>query len=381
MIIFKYYIKCLIRYILKFFYIIPVNKNLIFIESFDGKELCCSPYYIFDYFQKHDNPYKFIVSSKISQKSTSSVKYVKTHSFTWVLAQIYSGIQIINTGFKIFIPYRKSQILINTWHGGGAYKKVGNADASSTYLKIINKTNNYVNKYLTYFISSSKAFTDVMSESLLIPKDKFLNIGLPRNDIFFNKELSNQINLQIRNKYNIENDSFVVLYAPTYRGTMTKTHFENQLNIKQLKYTLAQKYNKKIYFSYRGHYFLNSQLNIHDVDFDWTNEKNMQDLLCCCDLLITDYSSSMWDYSFTQKTCFLFTPDIDEYIKSRGFYSDPQKWGFPICKNNDELKEKILHFNEEAYKEAVKNNHQFFESYENGTATEQICKIISKEIS
>ncbi len=374
----KFILKICLRFILKIFYIFPVKKNIIFLESFDGNELCCSPYYIYDYLRNQNTKYKFIISTKISKKNNNGVRYVKTKSFSWVLAQIYSGIQIINTGFKFFIPYRKNQILINTWHGGGAYKRVGNADNAIINSKYLNKSNEYVNKHLTYFISSSREFSKVMKESLLIPEEKFLNIGLPRNDIFFNSDRMEQSNLKIRKKYNISENDFVVLYAPTYRGSMVNANFSSELDCNKLKIALSQKTKKKILLTYRGHYFIHNSSTLNSVDFDWSNEPNMQDLLCCADLLITDYSSSMWDFSYTGKPCFLFVPDIDSYLENRGFYTDPLKWGFSICKTNDELAEKIMTFDKAEYEKAVVENHKFFGSFEEGNATKKIVDIINR---
>lgn len=54
---------------------------------------------------------------------------------------------------------------------------------------------------------------------------------------------------------------------------------------------------------------------------DVSDYPEMQDLLCTADMLITDYSSSVWDYSFTYRPCFLFTPDLEEYKKNRLLYT------------------------------------------------------------
>ena len=89
----------------------------------------------------------------------------------------------------------------------------------------------------------------------------------------------------------------------------------------------------------------------------------------------------MWDFSFTKKPCLLFCPDIEEYIQKRGFYTEPQKWGFPICKSNKELAEQIKAFDLIKYSEDVQKNHEYFESYETGTATKSICKIILEELA
>jgi CDP-glycerol glycerophosphotransferase len=64
----------------------------------------------------------------------------------------------------------------------------------------------------------------------------------------------------------------------------------------------------------------------------------MQELLCMADVLITDYSSSQWDFALTGKPGFLFTPDLDYYQhEDRGFYTPIDDWPFPYAKTNEEL--------------------------------------------
>ena len=106
----------------------------------------------------------------------------------------------------------------------------------------------------------------------------------------------------------------------------------------------------------------------------------MQELLAVSDALITDYSSSIWDYSFTYKPCFLYCYDLASYKSERDFYIPIENWGFPIAENNSQLMNGILKFSYDLYLEKMKNHHKELGSYENGTATSTICDLISKKI-
>lgn len=108
---------------------------------------------------------------------------------------------------------------------------------------------------------------------------------------------------------------------------------------------------------------------------DVSDYPEMQDLLCTADMLITDYSSSVWDYSFTYRPCFLFTPDLEEYKKKTDFYTPIEEWGFPICKTNEELRKQIEAFDENKFKQAMIRHHENLGSYEKGTATEEVAKL------
>ena len=109
-----------------------------------------------------------------------------------------------------------------------------------------------------------------------------------------------------------------------------------------------------------------------------TKYEDMQELLIATDMLISDYSSSIWDYSFSFKPCILYCPDLDYYIKNRGFVKDINKWGFPIAKNNNDLVDEINKIDINNYKKAMINHHLDLKSYENGNACEQIVNYIEK---
>jgi CDP-glycerol glycerophosphotransferase len=100
---------------------------------------------------------------------------------------------------------------------------------------------------------------------------------------------------------------------------------------------------------------------------------DMQELLYAADILITDYSSSMWDFSLTFKPCFIFAPDLKKYLAEQGFYTPIEEWPFPIAETNEQLIENINNINEEKYKQTVRKHHADLGSYENGTACEQFC--------
>ena len=106
----------------------------------------------------------------------------------------------------------------------------------------------------------------------------------------------------------------------------------------------------------------------------------MQDLLLVCDILITDYSSSIWDYSFTYKPCFLYTTDLEQYTSERGFGRDIYTWGFPVCKNDEELYQAIINFDEDDFRMKMQKHHDDLGSYENGNATQYVCEYLIKEM-
>ena len=78
-----------------------------------------------------------------------------------------------------------------------------------------------------------------------------------------------------------------------------------------------------------------------------TRYHDMQELLCVSDMLITDYSSSMFDYAMLRRPCLLYATDVKQY--DRGYYYDFSELPFPLAQSDDELMTLITNFDFESY--------------------------------
>ena len=85
----------------------------------------------------------------------------------------------------------------------------------------------------------------------------------------------------------------------------------------------------------------------------------MYELLAATDILVTDYSSSMFEAGFVRKPVFLFATDIDSYTKDRNFYFDLPNLPYPLSKTNGELLHQLESFNKIEYEQ---NLAAFYES-------------------
>ena len=379
----KYFIKVVVRFFLRLFFVLPIDKKKIYFESYQGKQISCNPYYIYKAFVKKYPDYKIVWCynhQPPKEMLEQGIVFVKSMSLQWIVEELTSICLISNMNFRSFIPYRKTQILINTWHGGGAYKKTDMDDNSQVRDYNVRKIQEYASKCLTAFLSSSKVLSQNKYTSKGIPMTKFLPVGMPRNDIFFDNKLKEEIRINVRKSLNLSEDTFVMLYAPTFRGKVQKGSFDNFLDSKCVKNAIEKRFLKNAKILFRGHHYIKNLSQGCSFDLDVSAYPNMQELLCCVDGLITDYSSSMWDFSFTGKPCFLFTPDLDNYMKQRGFFTDPYSWGFPIAKTNLELSEAILSFNSEEFNEKMMKHHDVLGSYENGHATEKTIEFLMRKL-
>ena len=391
---FRLWLKFILRFLLRIFHLFPIKNNRIIFESYGGSQLSCSPFCLYEFIKEAEKNLELVLvvkSSKqiIDSKSILFVKYGSWHYFKYVLT---SKVYITNIGLGVFLPFREKQIVINTWHACCAYKKIEKDfyKYEGMYAWLYDKSLNLISQSTTYYLAAAEAAMKGMSSAWGLPLEKCIQSGLPRNDIFFHPQKMEERLIHLRNALRIEQSDFVVLYAPTFRKTVGNPFYEWTLCETDLFKAIENRFaTKKIKLLLRLHLSLLRNVdivqklkaretvsNIMDVSL----YPEMQDLLCVADMLITDYSSSVWDYSFTYRPCFLFTPDLEEYKKKTDFYTPIEEWGFSICKTNEELRKQIEAFDENKFKQAMIRHHENLGSYEKGTATEEVVKIILSHI-
>lgn len=371
----------LLHFILKLFYIFPINSKKIFFSSYEGGPISCNPKYIY---LKLKNTYKngliyIWEGNNVSetQKADTGATFVKHNSLMFIYHVMTSGVIITNSGISAVFPLREKQLTINTWHGAGCYKKVGR-DLAETNNAVYTKRCYYTENNTTYYISGCEAWTKVFSRAVFSNINKFLPYGSPRIDYLLN-DISEDRIAQIRKAISV--DKRIILYAPTYRGSRDIPEEPKcPIDVPRLLSALQNKFGGDWVFAYRCHYATASQFKQleNTIDLSWYDD--MQDLLAVADVLISDYSSSIWDYSFTGKPCFLYCYDLDQYTNERDFYMPIQNWHFPISENMDELITCIDSFDSSQFRNNMIRHHVELGSYENGDATEKIELLIKKHL-
>ena len=351
---------------------LPSKKNRIVLSVNHRRGYTCNPKYIAEYLMmNHPGKYELIWITDYPETCThlleKKIKVVKNKSVKHFYYVMTAQVNITN---DFFVFNKKKQLSINTWHGGGAYKKSGMAITDGIE-RIVHKI---TYRYTDYIISSSRKFTEEGEDMFGYEAGKFLPFGMPRNDVFFCE--SNKIKEKIYSKYSISNETKILLYAPTFRekGNLPLGLF---VEYEQILDAVKATFGGEWVLFYRGHYFDNNIYAINDDFFNVSDYEDVQELLCVADVLITDYSSVMWDFGLTDKPCFLYVPDLEIYLQyERQFYSDICDWPYSSAKTVGELITNINQFNEMEYLIKVKAHYETLESYENGSATKKIVDLI-----
>ena len=129
---------------------------------------------------------------------------------------------------------------------------------------------------------------------------------------------------------------------------------------------------------FRNHNFVKAKGTYAGV-IDVSAYHDMQELMYAADVLISDYSSCLYDFCMTERPAFVYATDIDNYVENERAFAYPiEKWPYPIAASNDALVDAILNFDEEDYKNKVKKHLEDTGAYDNGTASEQAVDIIRK---
>lgn len=269
----------------------------------------------------------------------------------------------------IYYAKRKETLIINLWHGIVLKKICMDSKEREKRLKkrLLKKQINY--KIWNYIIVSHPLFINIFAGATNVDKKKILPLGIPRNDIIFeakkNLELNNKIRNRILNNYNINNpEAKIIFYAPTFRDS---DYGEKQLNtaINSFVESFYNKFNdKNIYLLIRKHINSKEYNSFNNKVIDVTDYPDMQHLLIATDLLITDYSSSVFDFMILNRPVILYIYDYSSYIKERGgLYFDLIKLPFLKCYNNKELLNLIINNMDKEF--FYKENYNTYPACEN----------------
>lgn len=365
-----------LRLIMHILHIFPIKNNRVVINSYRGQQYACNPKYISKqlvllYPKEFEIVWAFNEPNKFEFLKDEGIILVKYGSIKYFYYEATAKISINNIGSFSWNPTRSGQEHINTWHAAVNYKEVALGEVHND--KIMKKTLLMTSKETTVFLASCRYFYENNLPEDFGYSGYVLKRGLPRNDRLYSG-IDADIVKKIKKKYSISNADIVVLYAPTWRYDAKNEIPE--IDFLGLIKAVENRFNKPCTIIYRAHHITGSKGITHEKVIDVTEYPDSQEIMMAADILVTDYSSMIWDYSLTKRPCFLFVPDMDEYISVRGFTLPIEKWGFPICKTNEMLVHAIRNYKDGQAAQCADNHHKMLGSYETGHASESVCKFI-----
>ncbi|MBG9783667.1 glycosyltransferase [Shouchella lehensis] len=364
---------------------LDIEENTILYEAYHGKSITGNAYAIFKKISEDAefNHFKHVwvindTENKImtTLKNTSkNVEFVSVDSKGYLKYLATAKYLINDTSFPYYFVKRKEQIYINTWHGT-PLKTLGIDIKQRSFAGHKNIQRNLLH---TDYLVSPNEFT---YKKLLKSHDIYeifsgvvADIGYPRVDLTLEQD-----SMQVKESLGIEKHKKVVLYAPTWRGTVGKeedTTVSLLDEVKMVQDTLGESYHvllKSHYFTYQ--YFVKNGLENLCVPDDF--DSNM--LLAAVDILITDYSSIFFELLPLQKSVIFYMHDFDQYDSERGFYIPTDELPGPVAYTRQELLSLVKQH--ENLKEKYQNNYNAFtDKYcynDDGQATQRLIDIVFK---
>ncbi len=299
---------------------VKTDDKLILFNSFAGRKYDDSPKAIFDSMKVDPRFKEYRLVWALHEPNKYLVKgadKIKTDGLAYFKTALAARVWVTNSSVERGLNFQgKNTLYFNTWHGT-PMKKMG-SDINSENTSFASRGKNHVD----VMMSQGHFETDIFSRSFGIPKEKFLEAGLPRNDIL--AHYTDEQRSAVRCKLGIRDDQVVILYCPTFR----EFEKDEDLGVVMAPPLDLKKWERELGNGYillvRAHYEVSKVMKIEGNDFvrNMTHYPDLNDLYIAADILISDYSSVFFDFSITGKPMLHFCYDYDEYSDKRGLYFD-----------------------------------------------------------
>lgn len=372
------------------FCIIPTDRKLIVFDSSTATNYTGNPRSIYEEMLRLglDRKYRLVWFLKDTVSiPIQGARVIRYGTPLYLLAMLRAGIWIFDARQPEFIKKRKNQYYIQTWHGTPLKKlaldmdRVNMAEGLSLdeYKKSFRK-----NTATWDYLVVQNDFSEKIFRSCFNFNKNFLRVGYPRNDILFLKNEKKEIS-RIKDELGLPTNKKIILYAPTWRDDSydenKKYRFNSELDFNKLKKELE----KDFVVIVKYHYLIENTKDWHGFEnfvYEFGNKTDISLLYLVSDLLITDYSSVMFDYAILKRPIYFYTYDLENYRdRLRGFYFDlVEEAPGPISCTTDDLIEKILKNQAEDNEFHVKKEkfYKKFNQYDDGKASVKIIELVEE---
>jgi len=315
--------------------LLPLKEKKIIFASDSRSELSGNFQFVFDELLKRNLDYDYHLLLKKGVDEKKSYKEIFTLAYHLATAKYI----LLDDFYPMIYPLkiRAGAELIQLWHAVGAFKtfgfsRLGRPGGPSP------KSKNHRN--YTKAIVSSHNVAKHYAEGFGIDVEKVIPTGIPRTDVFFDKEYQEDVRANLYEQYPFLKGKKVIMFAPTFRGNgQQSAHYPMEvLNLGKLYHELKDEY----VFLFKIHPFVKNEFSIpyqySDFYYDFSSYREINDLLFITDILITDYSSVCFEYALLNKPMIFFAFDVEEYVRTRDFYYDYHSFiPGPLAKTTEQM--------------------------------------------
>lgn len=369
-------------------------KTVLFI-AFNGKAYGCTPKAVYEYMindpKYSDWHFTWAFKKPLEHmwlEENPRTKVIKYKGVEFDRAEATSAYWITN--YRVFnhVWPTEEQTYVQCWHGTPLKKlgfDIGEGDNA------MNSSEEIVSKYkidaakFTYILSPSaycsEKFISAWNLKETGRENAVLEVGYPRNDFLINATDTDVRN--IKKKLGLSEsdigDKKIILYAPTWRDNQHKAGvgytYDLHLDFKKLQQELGNEY----VVIFRVHYLISSKFEFGEFEgfiYDYSGHDDINELYLVSDILVTDYSSVIFDYANLKKPALFYMYDLEEYgTNIRGFYFDVNELPGKIITEEDELPRAIRDAVENfSFDEKYKSFNDKFNYLDDGKATQRFVE-------
>ncbi|MGN0468752.1 MAG: CDP-glycerol glycerophosphotransferase family protein [Acutalibacteraceae bacterium] len=279
---------------------------------------------------------------------------------------------------------RKGTRLVQLWHGCGAFKRFSYSIKDSSWgleSELFEKY--HVHKTYTDIIASSEDIVPVYNEAFDAADGIVKALGVPRTDVYFDGKFVSEQRENLVKKYPLLSGKKIVLWAPTLRGNNVESSYtQKAIDFLKLKNNLGEDYVLLI----KLHPRISDSLSFSDEEkaqlssfvIDISKDVDIDTALCASDIVITDYSSLIFEYALLNRPMIFYAYDLEEYEDQRSFYYDYQSFvPGKIVKNTDELSEAVITAEKDFDEDKIDRFKEKFMSACDGKSTQRVFDFVS----
>ncbi len=322
----------------------PLQDGLVLYESFMGASMSCNPFAVFLELRRREEckgwTHVWVLDRRDSApqefRNQPDVVFVARGSDAYLRYLASAKLLVNNVTFPEYFVRKPDQLYLSTWHGT-PIKHLGK-DIREELLSHKNVSRNFL--HATHLISPNPHTTRVLLErydvSGIIPA-VVAETGYPRIDATVNA--TSESKALLRERLGVRNDQPVVLYAPTWRGTHDGSI---QVDPERLERDIKKLRSEEYALLFRGHHLAEERLRASALaDCTVPQDIDTNELLSIVDVLITDYSSIVFDFFVTGRSAIFYAYDLEEYSQARGLYFPLSELPGEICSTIEAVQEAV----------------------------------------
>lgn len=360
---------------------LPVKAGLVVFESHMGKQYSDSPRYIYQAaldagLDRLGLTPVWSHTRKTPEGFPTDVRLVMRDSWRYYYALARAEFWVDNQGFPRHFTRRRDTTYIQTWHGTPLKRMGFDSPALERASAATRRVHKAMMRRWSALLVPSEYFVETFVRSYGY-EGKLVRQGLPRNDPLV-RGVDESWVLAKKRELNLPTDQRLVLYAPTFRDSARR--LEREYDVPFDLEVMARELGDDVFLMLRTHYLDAYKLSDRYRAFaiDLTRHHDVTELMLIADVLVTDYSSVMFDFANTGRPMVFYTYDYDDYVRDeRGTYVDlPDVAPGPVVADTDSLVAALkgVDASHEAYRERYAAFRERFCEYETGHASEHVVK-------